>query len=110
MEYIKWLQENLHIDPIVVLIVIASGFFQNRYLSSWVIGKDTRASSALKTLLVSFVVCVIYLYLAFTPRNAFANYFLSYFLATSLYELILRPLIKWINKGKDIDNENNPKP
>ncbi len=97
----------LHIDPVVVLIVIGSGYFQLYYLKTWTIDK------ALKTLVVSFLVCLIYFWILYLngnfPREVWANYFLSYFLATSLYELIIAPVTRAISKRiKKVTGDDTP--
>lgn len=98
MEQIYNYLKHLHIDPIIFLIVFASGFFVNRFLKQPFLSKDLRTDAAWKTLFVSFVVAVIYLYMNSTPREMFAELFLSYFMATSLYELMIRPFAKFIQK------------
>ena len=117
MELFNYLKEYLHIDPIIVLIVIAAGFFVKRFLRTihWI--KDERTDEAVKTLLVSFSVSMIYLLLVKTPREMWAQYFLSYFMATSMYEIIIRPAVKFIQKKiaaltgeKDEEDEPKPKP
>ena len=42
MNILNWLQENLHIDGVIVLIVIAAGFFQNRYMKTIKVSKDEK--------------------------------------------------------------------
>lgn len=107
MELLDYFKDNLHIDPIIVLIVIASGFFSKRYLKGFaLVITDEKADDAFKTLLVSLIVSAVYLALIGLPREMWAQYFISYFLATSLYEIIVRPISKVIkamagSKGKD---------
>jgi hypothetical protein len=86
------------IDFIIVAIVLCSGFFQTRYLSGWVWAKNSTQDSALKTLAVSAVASVIYIALVKDPAKGsnYAMYFLSYFFATSLYELLIKPFVNWI--------------
>jgi hypothetical protein len=81
-----WEAFNANIDWVIVLLVIASGYFQSAYL------KNVNIADALKTLLVSFVVSGIYLLLAGDIANkaSLAKYFFSFFLATSLYEILLK--------------------
>ncbi len=93
-EYLKY----LHIDPIIFLIVFASGFFVDRMFKGIVIFKEKRTDMAWKTLIVSFAVSVLYFYLNGTPKDMYAELFLSYFVATSLYELLVRPFSKWLSK------------
>jgi hypothetical protein len=85
-----------NLDWVVVVIVLCSGFFQSRYLSGFTISKSN--DSAIKTLLVSAVAAAIYISLLKNPENGknWAGYFLSYFFATSLYELIVKPFTNWI--------------
>jgi len=96
METLVWLKETLHIDPIIVLIVIASGFFQNTYLKMVNIVKDVKTNSALKTLLVSTIVVTIMLLFQKAKGLEIWEAFLSYFLATSLHELFIRPVTNYI--------------
>jgi hypothetical protein len=81
-----WEAFNSNIDWVIVLLVIASGYFQAAYM------KDLNFADALKTLLVSFVVSGIYLLLVgdLTDKGSLAKYFFSYFIATSLYEILLK--------------------
>lgn len=87
------------IDFVVVAIVLCSGFFQTRYLSVWTWSKDPKHDSALKTLVVSFLASVVYIVLIKDPEKGsnWAKYFLSYFFATSLYELLVKPFYTWIS-------------
>lgn len=82
-----------NINPVVVLLVIASGYFQRYYLGSW------KWSSPIKTLVVSFVVSAAYLFMSNeVTKEILANYFFSFFMATSLYEIFLKPLTRWIER------------
>lgn len=82
-----------NINPLVVLLVISSGYFQRYYLTSW------NWSKAVKTLTVSFVVSVAYLFMSNeVTKTILADYFFSFFIATSLYEIFLNPLTRWIEK------------
>ena len=86
------------LDLIIVGIVLCSGFFQKIYLKGFKLSKDESYDSALKTLIVSAVASVIYISFIKDPENAnnWAKYFVSYFGATSLYELLLSPFIRWV--------------
>ncbi len=82
-------------------IVLCSGFFQKRYFQGFRLSKlNDSYDSALKTLALSFVVSVIYIYLLKDPDKAsnWSKYFFSYFGATSLYELLVQPFVEWIKK------------
>lgn len=87
-----------HVDVTIITLVILSGFFQKKYFRGFTWSKDNSYDQALKTLALSFVVSLIYILLFRNPENAkpWANYFISYFFATSLYELLLQPFIKAI--------------
>lgn len=98
MEYLKWLEENLHINGVIVIIVIAAGYFQNIYTKLWKITADGKTNSALKTLIISGFVVTIMLLLKGANKAEIWDAFLSYFVATSFYELILRPVSKIFKK------------
>ena len=85
-------------DLIVVGLVLCSGFFQKNYLKGFAFSKDSSYDSALKTLLVSAMVSAIYIFLIKDPESAnnWAKYFVSYFAATSLYELLINPFTNYI--------------
>jgi hypothetical protein len=83
------------LDVIVTVLVIVSGFAATRFWSS---GKP---SMAWKTVIVSAVFVAVYTLIAyFTEQITEAYYskcFVSYTVATSLYELILKQFKKKIN-------------
>jgi hypothetical protein len=87
-----------HIDFVIVTIVLCSGFFGKIYLKGLVLTKDGGYDNALKTLIVSFIASTVYIVLIKDPEkpNNWAMYFLSYFFATSLYELLINPFVNWI--------------
>jgi hypothetical protein len=98
------------LDIYIIGIVLISGFFQKRYFKGFYLNKkDSSYDSALKTLALSFVACIVYLMLTKKADNAnhWAKYFISYFAATSLYELLVDPFVKWIKAktGSDINPE-----
>ena len=95
-----WSKLSTSVDFIVVGLVFLSGFFQSQYLDGWRISKNDKRNGALKTLIVSLVACGVYIVLSKdeTEGANWAKYFLSYFAATSLYELGLKLLIAWAQK------------
>lgn len=123
MEWFEYLKDKWNLDVIIIILVFLSGFFQEKYLCEFKWAKDTRIDASLKTLIVSLIVSSIYIFLmhkelkrvaedgkAFIP---WAKYFISYFAATSLYDLGIRPIRKWITKKlgeSDTPNDNNLKP
>lgn len=108
MDFIEQLQDKWNIDLIIFLIVMASGFFQERYMSNWYIVKDARLCAALKTLLVSFVAATIYIFIVYKQAQGqgdgatvlipWGKYFITYFMTTSIYDILVRPFRKWITK------------
>ena len=86
------------IDLVIIGLVLCSGFFQKRYLRGLKWAADEGYDSALKTLAVSAIVSVAYIMLVKNPANEnnWAKYFISYFAATSLYEMLIDPFVKWI--------------
>lgn len=86
------------LDIAIVGIVLCSGFFQKMYLKGFSLSKDSGYDSALKTLLVSAVASALYIVFLKDAANAnnWAKYFISYFGATSLYELLISPFTNWV--------------
>lgn len=97
-------------DVWVVGIVLCSGFFQSKYLKGFSWSKDSSYDSALKTLALSAVASALYIVLVKDPEsgNNWAKYFVSYFAATSLYELLVGPFLKYIKKATGQDEEPKP--
>lgn len=98
MEVLDWLKVNAHIDGIIVLIVIAAGLFQKTFLGSFAWVKDEKHDGALKTLAVSAVMVGVMLYFQKAHGTDIWDAILSYFLATSFYELLARPIVKFIRR------------
>jgi hypothetical protein len=92
--------------------VLCSGFFQSRYFKGFSLSKDASYDSALKTLALSAVASSVYIVLARNPAVAtnWAKYFVSYFAATSLYELLISKFVDWIKEkaGMDIKGSDTP--
>lgn len=106
MEILNYLNDKMNIDYIIVLIVFLSGYFQELYLCGLVFSKSNpRYDAAIKTLLVSFVVGSIYIYFMYrndrTVPVPYVKYFISYFVATSLYDLAVKPVRNLIKKLVD---------
>lgn len=108
MEWFDYLKDTFNLDVIIIAIVLLSGFFQEKYLANWILVKDQRLCSGLKTLIVSFLAANIYIFLMYKQEKAesdgakvllpWVKYFISYFFATSLYDMVIRPFRKWITK------------
>lgn len=115
MEFIETLQQKWNIDLVIFLLVMGSGFFQERFLGHWNITKDQRLCAALKTLIVSFIASTVYIFITYKQAHGGAEgtevivpwgkYFITYFMSTSIYDLLVRPFRKWITKvtGNDDD-------
>lgn len=123
MEWFDYLKDKWNLDVIVIILVFLSGFFQEKYLCEFKWAKDARIDASLKTLVVSFIVSSIYIFLMYKELKRvsedgkallpWAKYFISYFAATSMYDLGIRPLRKWIKKktgDTEPDIVNNQKP
>ena len=102
MEFIQEiLSANIKIDFIIISLVIAGGYFQKSY---WTSEKPTQA---LKTLFVGTVFSFIYLGLTMdfssfdAIRNGLLSGFVSYTLATSFYELIVKHVVDIVVKFFD---------
>lgn len=93
---------ELGIDPMIIVLVIAGGFFATTYLKGW-----KWATDAWKTLIVGSIFSAAYVLVVFTEKEMTAqiwkSFLISYVFATSFYELC----IKWLSdKIKNITNAN----
>lgn len=109
MEWFDYLRDKWNLDIIIVALVFLSGFFQEKYLQLWVWAKNARLDASFKTLAVSFLVSSVYiLIMAKELKRAnvggatllipWGKYFFSYFATTSLYDMAISPLRRWISK------------
>lgn len=113
MELIETIK-RLGIDPVIVILIIAGGFSAKRYLASLTkiqIGKFVfNFNDAWKTLVVGTIFTTVYiLVLKFTgelERNMFKSFFYSYVFATSFYELLVGPVVKFIGDKIKSGNSN----
>jgi hypothetical protein len=109
MDILDYLQNKWNIDIYIVLIVLLSGFFQKSYFKGFRLSKSDGYDEALKTLGLSFIIGMIYVYLAYVSDKTaivpYNKYFVSYFAATSIYELIINPFRKAIIKKFGGDDE-----
>lgn len=101
MELMSIIWDNItaHIDPIIVGLVLLSGFFSTRYLF------ELNIKDVYKTFIVGTILTAIYLFLlnvnGMLLRADYTKYFVSYTVATSLYEILLKRLTEFIaNKFK----------
>ncbi len=100
---------QLHIDPVMFLLIIAGGFFAKTYLKSW------GWTMAWKTLTVGTVfmtawIGVIWLKGEWT-KELWTTAFISYVSSTSFYELLINPFVRWINAitgQTPIDTDGKP--
>lgn len=112
MEWYEYLKDKWNLDVIIIGIVFLSGFFQEKYLTTFMWSKDSRIDGSLKTLVVSLLISSIYIVLIYKESQkadaatalSWGKYFISWFAATSLYDLGIRPLRKWL-KNKFGDND-----
>lgn len=87
----------LNIDLIIVMLVIAAGFFQKRYLKSFTL------NSAFKTLIVGTIFTTIYMGLNCDfsswecAKPCLMVAFISYCFATSFYEIIVKHSVTYLS-------------
>lgn len=90
LKFMQW--DSLHLDGVIILLVISSGFWSKKYLDT------VNILPAWKTLIVSFIFTSLYVLLLIISNNfrveKIVDYFISFAIATSLYDLILKPVIK----------------
>jgi hypothetical protein len=106
--FFEELLQTWNLDLIILVICLLSGFFQERYLSGWALVKDARLCAALKTLIVSLGASTIYIVISYNQMKGQADgaavlvpwgkYFITFFTATSIYDLLIRPFRRWIAK------------
>lgn len=101
MQVVEFL-DKWNIDAWILVIVFLSGLFQEKYMTRVKFSTtDARLDGSLKTLAVSAVAGCIYLYLMYRDNKdnfPYVKYFVSYFAATSIYDLAVRPIRKWITR------------
>lgn len=91
--------DGLQLNFILVVLIIAGGYFQKRY---W---KSTKLNNSLKTLIIATIFTTIYLGLTCdfaswdNMKPCLTIGFVSYAIATSFYELILKRFKKTNNEG-----------
>ncbi len=120
--FLNWL-DTKYVDFFIFILVIASGFFQERFLCvfTWY-KKDNRYDATLKTFVVSIVFCSLYILLYKYAANGatvadqetgtpWMKLFISFACATSFYEMIIRLFKIEFKKKTGIDPDRlNDKP
>jgi hypothetical protein len=97
---------SIGIDYLIVLMVLAGGFFATTYLDGWThirIGTwKPKFSDAWKTLIVGSIFTAVYIVVLIKtsgfPKELWKQFFISYIFATSFYELLLKPITAFIKK------------
>lgn len=91
-----WNSVIAHFDPVSVLLVLLGGYFSKRYLA------EINLSNTIKTLLVGTVFMAVYIIILHVSgllnKVDYLKYFLSYTVATSLYEIFAKEFGKIIRK------------
>ncbi len=89
----------LHLDPIVSLLVLSSGFFAKTYLT---FGVFSKLSNAHKTFISGSVFTGIYAAILFEtgkfPADMIPVFFISFAVTTSIYELLVAPFMEFIKR------------
>jgi hypothetical protein len=99
MNYLEQIQQQTanYIDFVAVLLVLLGGFFSKRYLSAW------KWDTAIKTLIVGTIFILGYIAVLYISgelhKQHYAKYFVSYCIATSLYEIILKRFLSMVEKS-----------
>lgn len=95
---------NNYIDLVVITLIILSDFFAKRYLVDW------KVKDAVKTLVVGTVFTIGYIIVLHLSggllKANFEKYFISYAVATSLNELLIRWAVQKLSKFSSKKNEN----
>lgn len=103
MDLIEILKDKYNIDIVVILLVFLAGYFQKSYFTGFRLSKNDHNDAMYKTLLLSGVVSGVYIYLNYVEDGAgdipLRMYFMSYFTATSLYEMAVKPVTAWVNRN-----------
>jgi hypothetical protein len=93
------------INIVVVILVLLAGLFAKNYLSEWQFFYRWKVSAAMKTLLVASLFILVYAltqwFAGSLSKADISSYFLSYALATSLYELLLKRFFSWLKLQPD---------
>jgi hypothetical protein len=88
-----------YVDIQLALLIVISAYFFKKFLCNYVL---PRVRMEHKVLLWATLISVLY-YFAFqqtgvVERRPAVIYFITYFFATSFYELIFQPLERWVKK------------
>lgn len=88
-----------HVDFIAVALVILGGVFAKKYFDWWGI------NTSLKTLIFGTVFIAVYLMILHASgtlyKADYSKYFISYTVATSLYEVVAKMILGNIKKNKN---------
>lgn len=92
------------INAVVMILILLGGIFATRYLTTW------KLTSAWKTLLIGTLFVLIYIGIK-AMEGGFKvtdveSYFITYCVTTSLYELILKHFMDWIQNQFNSTTKN----
>lgn len=113
MNPIQFMQQNLHINIIIVVLVIMAGFFQAKYMCAITFFKgNAKTDAALKTLLIGSIFSAVYVWLDYAVLKTTADWkaemFVSFTVATSFYDILIKPVMIWIGLQKKDDDPAKP--
>jgi hypothetical protein len=101
MDLINLLQIGAYIDFVVIALVIASGYAVKRFWPQ----PSKLFTCAWKTLIISTALVVIYAIIVYSSGKQDGDFllraFVSYTIATSLYDLILKNFKKKVKDGNN---------
>lgn len=115
MQNILEFLDTKYIDWTIFILVIASGYFQKRFLRpfKWV-KSDSSYDQTIKTFSVSLILCAVYIWLYKYEANGateidkkeaipLIKFFISFGLATSFYDIIVKLFEKVFKEKTGVD-------
>lgn len=95
-----------YVDTSLAVLIVVSAYFFRKYLCDYFLPKVNMAH---KVLLWATLVSIIYYFTlqktGVVEQRPAVIYFITYFFATSFYELLFEPLAKWVKKVTGSDDK-----
>ena len=90
-----------YIDLTLAVLIVISAYWGRKYICNIF----PKISMAHKVLIWSTIITVLYYFIAqktgIKSTDGIVKYLITYFFATSFYELVFSPLEKWVTAGLD---------